>query len=280
MGESLIDLSLGILSRSRVFQKLPSGDLERLAPRCAYERFRRGSTIARFGESTNSLMVVGRGRVKGTIPSPDGDGEFIVSLFWPGDVFGEVAFFDNRLRAGTAVAVTECEVLFVPRTELFAMMERRPTVAIRLAESVCDKLRIALELSLSMRFLDVPSRFYRRLVHLGRFDSRPDGAGVRIHHGLSQRELADSIGASREALNKLFGEWKRAGLLDHGRGYVVVRDPAALAMRLPPAVRQGSLIEASESRLVDVAVGPTRSRSSSRRPPDVEAVLADRKSLG
>jgi CRP-like cAMP-binding protein len=258
MGEAASNLSLGILSRSRVFQGIPSGDLERLAPRCTLERYRRGAVIVRLGEPTNSLIVVGRGRVKGSLPSPNGDAEFIVSLFWPGDVFGEVAVFDNQARAGCAIAVTECEILFVPRAELFAMMERRPTIAIRLAESLCDKLRTALDLSLSLRFLDVPARFYRRLLYLGRFDSRREGSGIRIHHGLSQRELADSIGASREALNKLFGEWKRAGLLEYGRGYVVVTDPAALSMRVPPAIRQGPMIEACEAGPAEAGAAPAR----------------------
>ena len=212
-----------------------------------------------------SLIVVGRGRIKGTLPSPHADGEFIVSMFWPGDVFGEIPLFDNQSRAATATVVTEAEVLFVPRNELLALLERRPAVAIRLIEALCDKLRTSLEFSLALRFLDVPSRFYRRLIYLGRYDSRRDGNGVRIQHGLSQRELADSIGASREALNKLFGEWKRAGLLEYGRGFVVVPDPAALAMRMPPTVRQGSLVEACEPQFVDAEFSPERRRSRSKR---------------
>lgn len=265
MAETPISISLGILARSRVFQGVPSGDLERLAPRCAYERYRRGAAIARLGEVGDSLLVVGRGRVKAVLPSPHADGEFLVAMFWPGDVFGEMPVFDLQARAMTGVAVTEAEILFVPRTELIALLERRPGVAIRLIETLCDKLRTSLEFSLALRFLDVPSRFYRRLIYLGRYDSRREGNGVRIHHGLSQRELADSIGASREALNKLFGEWKRAGLLEYGRGFVVVPDPAALAMRMPPTVRQGALIEACAPQLVEVEFTPERRHSRAIR---------------
>jgi len=256
MSESPTTVSLGILSRSRVFQAVPSGDLERLASRCSYERYRRGAVIMRLGDPGDALLVVGRGRVKATLPSPNADGEFIIGLLWPGDVMGELAVFDRNARAISAVAVTEAEVLFVPRTELMTLLERRPAVATRLLETVCEKLRTALELSLSIRFLDVQSRFYRRLIHLGRYDSRRDGSGIRIQHGLSQRELADSIGASREALNKLFGEWKRAGLLEYGRGFVVVRDPAALTMRLPPSLRQDPILECFDTRpLETVTVG-------------------------
>jgi len=265
MAETPISVSLGILARSRVFQGIPSSDLERLAPRCAYERYRRGATIVRLGEVGDSLLVVGRGRVKGVLPSPHADGEFIVNILWPGDVFGEIPLFDNQSRAATGVAVTEAEILFIPKNEMLALLERRPAVAIRLIEALCDKLRTSLEFSLALRFFDVPSRFYRRLIYLGRYDSRREGNGVRIQHGLSQRELADSIGASREALNKLFGEWKRAGLLEYGRGFVVVPDPAALAMRMPPTVRQGSLVEARDSEPVHAEFNLERKRPRPKR---------------
>lgn len=251
MPERSTDSALGILSRSRIFQAAPSADLERLAPRCLFERYRRGSPIARRGAPGESLIVLGRGRVKGTLPSPDAEGEFVIGIFWPGDVFGEIAVFDRQARAGSAVAITEVEVAFVPRADLLALLERRPAVAIRLAEALCDKLRAALNLSLSMRFLDVPSRFYERLLYLGRFDSRREGNGVRIQHGLSQQELADSIGASREALNKVIADWKRAGLIEWGRGYVVVPDPALLAERIPPAVRHESILGSSRLEPVE-----------------------------
>jgi CRP/FNR family transcriptional regulator, cyclic AMP receptor protein len=241
MADSTSAISLGILSRSRVFQAAPVAELERLAPRCMFQRYRPGAEIAYRGAPGDALGVIGRGCAKGTLPSPSANGELIVAIFVPGEVFGEAPLFDARPRAVTVTAITECEVAFVPKAELVPLLERRPGVAMRLLEAVCDKLRGALDLSLSIRFLDLPSRFYQRLLYLSRYDSAQDGNGVRIHHGLSQQELADSIGATREALNKLISEWKRGGLLDYGRGYVVVRDPAALSQRLPAAIRHDSI---------------------------------------
>jgi CRP/FNR family cyclic AMP-dependent transcriptional regulator len=242
---TVVEQNLTILRRSWVFQAAPTADLERLASRCGVERYRRGARIARRGSAGESLFVLGRGRVKGTLPSPDADGEFLVSLFWPGDVFGEVTLFDKGALLGSAFAISEAEILTVPRAEVLSLVERRPAVSLRLMGSICEKLRTAMDLSLSLRFLDIPARFYQRLHYLARFDSRPDGDGVRIQHGLSQHELADSIGASREALNKVIGEWKREGLVEWGRGYVVVRDPGRLADRMPTALRK------------EVVLGPT-----------------------
>jgi CRP-like cAMP-binding protein len=243
MAPSVSDVSHGILSRTRVFQDLPQGDLDRLCARSNYQRYRRGTSIVRNGDLRDSLIVVGRGRVKVGLTSPAADGELIVGLLRPGSVFGETCVLDHHARTMTAVALVDTEVVFVPRQELLAVIERRPAIALGLLETVCDKLHEAIEMSLAIRFLDVQARFYRCLQHLGRHDARRDDDGVRIHHALSQRELADSIGVSREALNKLFGEWRRAGLVVYGRGYVIVKDPAALALRLPPALRASGLIE-------------------------------------
>lgn len=222
---------------SPIFQVAPSADLERLAARCLCERYRRGAEIVRRGAPGDALGVLGRGRVKTLLPSPDGEGEFIVAMFWSGDVFGEIAAFEQPSYGASTIAITECEVAFVPRGDLLSLLERRPAVAVRLLEALASKLRAAFDLSLSMRFLDVPSRFYQRLLYLSRFDSRPDGNAVRIQHGLSQQELADSIGASREALNKVISDWKKAGLIEWGRGHIIVRDPANLAQRIPPSAR-------------------------------------------
>ena len=233
---------LAILARSRVFRAATTADLERLAPLCICERYRRGAKIVRRGSAGEALAVVGRGKVKATLPSPNAEGEFVIAMFWPGDVFGEVAVFDRQARTINAVAVNDSEVVFVPRVELLSLLERRPQVAVRLIESLCEKLRTALDLSLSMRFLDVPSRLYQRFLYLGRYDARRDGDGVRIHHGLSQQELADSIGATREAQNKVLADWKRAGLPEWGRGFVLGHDPAMLAQRIPPSVRSEHIL--------------------------------------
>jgi CRP/FNR family cyclic AMP-dependent transcriptional regulator len=263
MTESQNELTFGILSRSRVFQNLPSAELFRLSTRCSYERYRRGAAIRRDGDARDALVVLGRGRVKASLASPTADGELIVGLLGSGEVFGEPSLFDGEAKVMSAVALADTEVLFVPRRELLAIIEKTPAIALGLLESVCEKLRLAADMSVSIRYLDVQARFYRRLQYLGRYDAHDDGDGIRIQHALSQRELADSIGVSREALNKLFGEWKRAGLVAYGRGYIVVKDPPALALRLPPALRLNGLIEASDRKRDDTVLAFDRRR---RRP--------------
>lgn len=230
------DLKLTFLAQSWLFQAATSGDREWLAPRCTVARYRRGARIVGRGVTGQFLYVVGQGRVKGTLPSPMADGEFVIALLWPGDTFGEASVLEHASAFGNAMAMTDVQLLAVPRADLLEVLARRPELMLRLMGAMADKLRMALDLNLGLRFLDIPARLYRRLLYLARFDSRREADGLVIRHGLSQLELADSIGASREALNKLIGEWKRDGLVEWRRGSVVIRDADALTRRMPDFV--------------------------------------------
>ena len=125
MADSTTTSSLAILARSPVFRAAPTADLERLAPLCLCERYRRGTKIVRRGTAGEALAVVGRGKLKATFPSPNVEGEFVIAMFRPGDVFGEVAVFDRQARIVEAVAINDAEVLFVPRFELLSLIERK-----------------------------------------------------------------------------------------------------------------------------------------------------------
>lgn len=231
------DLKLSFLAQSWLFQAATGSDREWLAPRCTVVRYRRGARVVGRGVPGQFLYVVGQGRVKGTLPSPMADGEFVIALLWPGDTFGEASVLEQSAAFGNAMAMTDVQLLAVPRADLLEVLARRPELMLRLMGAMADKLRMALDLNLGLRFLDIPARLYRRLLYLARFDSRRETDGLVIRHGLSQLEMADSIGASREALNKVIAEWKREGLVEWKRGNVVIRDTEALTRRMPDFVR-------------------------------------------
>lgn len=234
--------NLAILRQCWIFQAVPCSDLEAVSQCCTIEFYKQGTKITQRGVSGNSLFVLGKGCVKGTLPSPNGQAEFIISMFWPGDVFGEVVLFDRAAFLGSSIAIGDVQVLKFPRKELLRLIENQPSVSLRLIGAICDQLRSALDLSLSLRFLDIASRFYQRLHYLARFESRIENGGIRIQHYLSQAELAGSIGSSREALNKVISDWKRAGFLESGRGYVVVLDPTGLADLMPESLRKDIIL--------------------------------------
>lgn len=240
--QSPSSIRLGWLRACWVFQPAPLSQLTVLAEAAHTRHFARRAEIQRRGSPADHLLVLARGRAKICLPSPDNGSEYLVALATEGSVFGEVAFFDELARASSLIALSDCEVVAVPRRWFAPFLEANPAVASRLLALTTDKLRMSLELIHTNRFLDMSARFYRRLQYLALVDSRVTEEGLRIDHGLAQYDLANSIGASREAFNKLISRWRHEGLVDYGRGYLVVRDGAALARCLPPGSREDSVL--------------------------------------
>lgn len=224
-----------ILGASRVFADLDAPELERLASRSTVRRLRRGEALTRHGDAVEWLIVVGKGRLKVAMPGTDDAPGLLLGVFLPGDVIGEIGIFENVPRVGGHVAVVDSEVLLVPNAELLALLDRRPVVTRRLLEACATKLRLSLELGLALRSMDLPSRLHGRFLYLAQGSGQQEENGLRIQHGLSHQDLADSVAASRESLTRLMGEWRDAGLISYGRGYVLIHDPDAMAKRLKPA---------------------------------------------
>lgn len=235
-------IRLGWLRSCWVFQPATLPQLTTLAEVSQTRHFARRAEIQRRGSPADHILLLARGRAKICLPSPDNGGEYLVAVATEGSLFGEIAFFDELTRAASLVALSDCEVVAIPRRWFAPFIETNPLAASRLLAITCDKVRLSLELIHTNRFLDMSARFYRRLQYLALVDSRMTDEGLRIDHGLAQYDLANSIGASREAFNKLISRWKQEGLVDYGRGYLVIRDGAALAQCLPPGCRQESIL--------------------------------------
>lgn len=242
--ESRAQIRMRILSRSPVFQAIPPAEKERIAALSVYRLLPNGEALTRHGDEVTFLIVVGRGSLKVSLPTADPGTDFLAGTFVEGDVIGEIGIFENLPRVGSHIAIANTEVLLVPKAEVLALVSRRPEAAVRLIRAVCTKLRLAIDLGLALHSHDFPSRFYLRLLYLSRSGSRHESGGFRIQHGLSQKELADSIATSRESLNRLLAEWKQAGFIDYGRGFVVIRDAAALAGAMSPEVRANGILGA------------------------------------
>lgn len=222
-----------ILASSSVFSDLDPGELQAVAADGTILRVRRGEVLTRHGEMVDSLVVIGSGRLKAVMPAADSLPGLMLGVFGPGDMIGEIGLFGDVPRIGSHIAVVDSTVLVLPKDVVLALADRRPPVLKKVLELVCRKFTLAADPGLWLRAYDLPLRFLRRLQHLVERDAVADGDGLRIHHGLSQQELADSIASSREALNRLMSDWKEAGLIDYGRGFIVVRDPARIAKLLP-----------------------------------------------
>lgn len=187
----------------------------------------RGEVLFRAGDRAGDVYVIRAGLVKLVRPGRHGR-EMIVALMGPGDAFGEAALFDPDPRSVTAVAVEEGRVARIDAGALRRELARRPELAERLLQIAARRVRRSTEAVSELVVLDAGARVARRLLDLhDRFGDRDAGA----LHGLTQEELAQLVGVTRETVNKILGDFAGRGWLwCEGRAVRVLR-PDLLARR-------------------------------------------------
>jgi CRP-like cAMP-binding protein len=216
-----------VLRRSRLFARLADSEIDAILAHANIVRHAEGEQIFAKGDPGNSMMAVLKGRISITAPSPDGR-QVVLTVMRDGDVFGEIALLDGKERTADATALTDCELLIVPRRSLFSLLERRPDLCIGLLIVLCERLRRTNEQVEDLAFLDLEARIAKVLIRLAEEDgngqSRERPVGVKI----SQRALGELVGGSRESVNKHLQDWKRSGIIEIGKGAIVIRDMDSL----------------------------------------------------
>jgi CRP/FNR family transcriptional regulator, cyclic AMP receptor protein len=220
-----------LVAKNPFFGMLEEGDIERLLTYARVERHHAGDEIFAKGAPGTSLMAVLHGTVRISSVS-DAGREIVLNLIHPGEMFGEIALLDGRDRTADAIAMTDCELLVLQRRDFIPFIERRPDVCIKLIELLCHRLRRTSEQVEELSFSHLESRMAKALLRLAQEseDARPVSASIDLR--ITQRELGNMVGGSREHVNKQLQTWQKAGLIELGKGAIVLRDTGALAKYL------------------------------------------------
>lgn len=176
------------------------------------QSIKRGNTLFHEGDAGDRLYVVTEGKIKLSHASGDGR-ESVLMVLGPGDMFGELSLFDPGPRTATAVAVTDSQVLGLGNTDLNPWLAGRPEVAQKLLQALAHRLRRTNETMSDLVFADVPGRVAKALLELGEKFGVKTEAGIYVHHDLTQEELAQLVGASRETVNKALADFVSRGWL-------------------------------------------------------------------
>jgi CRP-like cAMP-binding protein len=172
-------------------------------------------------------MAVLKGRVMISAPSPDGR-QVVLTVMREGEVFGEIALLDGNERTADATAMSDSELLVVPRRSLLALLERRPDLCIDLLIVLCERLRRTNEQVEDLAFLDLEARIAKVLIRLAEENGAGQSPSAPVGVKMSQRALGELVGGSRESVNKHLQDWKRSGIIAIEKGAIVIRDLAAL----------------------------------------------------
>jgi CRP-like cAMP-binding protein len=190
----------------------------------------RGQSLFHEGDPGDRLYVIRTGKVKLGRRSPDGR-ENLLSVLGPGEMFGELSLFDPGPRTATATAVADARVYELTHGELIAWLDRYPAVATHLLEALARRLRRTNEALADLVFSDVPGRVAKALLDLSSRFGEPVDDGMRVAHDLTQEELAQLVGASRETVNKALADFAARGWVRREGRAVVLLDIPRLERR-------------------------------------------------
>ncbi len=191
----------------------------------------RGGVLFNEGDPGDRLYVINEGKIK--LGATSGDGrETLLAILGPGEMFGELSLFDPGPRNATAVALTDATLLGVGHPDLEPWLTGRPEVAAALLAALARRLRRTNEAMADLVFSDVPGRVAKALLELAsKFGvPSPDGS-IHVVHDLTQEELAQLVGASRETVNKALADFQNRGWLRLEQRGVDIVDAERLSRR-------------------------------------------------
>jgi CRP-like cAMP-binding protein len=219
--------AVALLHAVPVFETLGEADLLRVAQLGVPRSFRAGQVIFREGDASDTCYVVSSGHARAL--REHGDGRTIaLAHFGPGDIFGELAMFDDERRSATVEALDELEVIAILGPDFRRLLHEHPELAVKLVVALGRRLRYANERLTRQSFQTVQSRVATVLGGLVD-DARREGAGQRdVLVTVTQVDVAQLAGSSRESASRFMAVLERAGVLSQGRGRITVHDPDAL----------------------------------------------------
>ena len=225
-----MDNAEGVLKRAPLFNALDDEDARALRRQMTEVKLSRGEHLFMEGDHGDALYVVLDGKMKLTRAATDGRENLLV-VIGPGEMFGELSLFDPRPRTSSASAVTDTVLASLKHEALLPWLRERPEVSMHMLRALVMRLRRSNDVVADLVFTDVPGRVAKNLLDLAdRFGTQePDG--LHVHHDLTQEELAQLVGASRETVNKALADFAARGWLQISARSVLILDVERLRKR-------------------------------------------------
>ena len=219
-----------VLARSGIVQGVEPEAVAALSAQLKPVDFPKGHTIFVEGEPGDRLFVIVSGKVKIVRSAADGR-ENLLTVMGPSDMFGELAIFDPGPRTSSVTTITQVRAVSMDREALRSWIAGRPEIAEQLLRVLARRLRRTNDNLGDLIFTDVPGRVAKQLLQLVQRFGAQEGNALRVTHDLTQEEIAQLVGASRETVNKALADFSQRGWIRVEGKSVMILEPERLARR-------------------------------------------------
>jgi CRP/FNR family transcriptional regulator len=218
---------IALLRRVSVFAGLSEDDLAAIAEVSVSRRFGSGEVVFREGDGGDTCYIVRSGLARAVRQHSDGR-SITLAHFAAGDIFGELAMFDEEPRSATVDVIEEVEVVAIPGRDMQRLMREHPEIAVKLNAALAQRLRATNERLARQSFQTVQSRVAAVLAQMVAAARSDNAGGGDVVVALTQADLAKLAGSSRESASRFLATLERSGVISQGRGRLTVHDPDAL----------------------------------------------------
>ncbi len=209
------------LKKFNLLQTMNDEEMKSMSETVLEDEVRKKQPIYLQGDPSETLYFLKKGLVKLSRLDESGK-EITLTLLEPGEVFGELGIFDNSPRETTAVALEDCLICAIRRNDFEKLMEKKSDISFKLSKLMGLRLRHIESRIQELMFRDVPSRLASLLLRLAAKHPREMKRGLRINIKLSQQELANLVGATREMTSSVLNVFKRNGWIDIESKYIYI----------------------------------------------------------
>ncbi len=213
-----------VIERNALFRGLAPVTIAKIVALAGRRSYDTGAVVFLRGDAGDALYGVVTGKVRISVSAAGGK-EVFLNIMEPGDSFGEIALLDGERRTATATALSPTELVVIQRAPFLALMREESTLALHLIHLLCERARWAHQQLEDSALLDAPARLAKRVLTLASVHGKPSAEGKRLT--ISQEELAQFLGLSRQIVNQHLQTWRANGWISLGRGSItVVNEPA------------------------------------------------------
>lgn len=216
-----------LLGTVPVFETLAPPDLARVADVAVRRHFEPHTTIFREGDESDTCYVVRHGHARAIRVHPDGR-SITLAHFGPGDIFGELAMFDDEKRSATVETLDQVDAVAILGPDMRRLLREHPEISAKLVIALGRRLRAANERLARQSFQTVQSRVAGVVAGLVQQAQAEGSDGPDVLVTVTQADIAQLAGSSRESASRFLAVLERAGIVTQGRGRLTVHDPDAL----------------------------------------------------
>jgi CRP/FNR family cyclic AMP-dependent transcriptional regulator len=198
-----------LLRNIPLFTNLGDSEIAEISAQARTLQLPKNYVIINEGESSDSLYIIAAGKVKVLSGREEGK-EVIFSILRPGDFFGEMALFDDQARSATVITMEHCVFNVIAQADFMRCVSGNPHVARHLLQALAQRLRKANRKISNLVLMDIYGRVAQTLMEL----AQEEEGKLVVRQNLSQQDLANMVGVSRETVNRILSDLASGGYIE------------------------------------------------------------------